>query len=61
MAKGSVNKVILIGRMGNDPEMRFMPNGNERAARFILKASFALMNTKKTASSAMRLRSLQMK
>lgn len=28
MAKGSVNKVILIGRMGNDPEMRYMPNGN---------------------------------
>lgn len=28
MAKGSVNKVILIGRMGSDPDMRFMPNGN---------------------------------
>lgn len=24
---GSVNKVILIGRLGKDPEMRFTPNG----------------------------------
>lgn len=27
MARG-VNKVILIGRLGQDPELRFMPNGN---------------------------------
>jgi len=27
MARG-VNKVILIGNLGNDPEMRYMPNGN---------------------------------
>jgi len=27
MAKGSVNKVILIGNLGRDPEMRFTPNG----------------------------------
>ena len=26
MARG-VNKVILIGNLGNDPEVRFMPNG----------------------------------
>jgi single-strand DNA-binding protein len=24
----SLNKVILIGRLGKDPEMRFMPNGD---------------------------------
>ena len=24
---GSINKVILIGRLGKDPEMRFTPNG----------------------------------
>ncbi len=24
----SVNKVILVGRLGKDPETRFMPNGN---------------------------------
>lgn len=28
MAKGSVNKVIIIGNLGADPEVRFMPNGN---------------------------------
>jgi single-strand DNA-binding protein len=27
MAKGSVNKVILIGNLGRDPEVRYMPNG----------------------------------
>jgi single-strand DNA-binding protein len=27
MARG-VNKVILIGTLGSDPEVRFMPNGN---------------------------------
>ena len=27
MAKG-INKVILIGNMGSDPEVRYMPNGN---------------------------------
>ena len=27
MARG-VNKVILIGNLGNDPESKFMPNGN---------------------------------
>ena len=24
----SVNKVILLGRVGNDPEVKFMPSGN---------------------------------
>lgn len=27
MAKGSVNKVILIGNIGRDPEMRYTPSG----------------------------------
>lgn len=27
MAKGTLNKVILIGRLGADPEMRSMPSG----------------------------------
>ncbi len=27
MAKGTVNKVIIIGRLGADPEVRYMPNG----------------------------------
>lgn len=27
MARGSVNKVILIGNLGRDPEVRYTPNG----------------------------------
>ena len=27
MARG-INKVILVGNVGNEPEMRYMPNGN---------------------------------
>lgn len=27
MARGTINKVILIGRLGADPEMRYSPNG----------------------------------
>ncbi|MFQ6093885.1 MAG: single-stranded DNA-binding protein [bacterium] len=27
MAKGTVNKVILIGRLGADPELRYTPSG----------------------------------
>jgi single-strand DNA-binding protein len=27
MAKGSVNKVLLIGNLGKDPEVRYTPNG----------------------------------
>ncbi|MDM7859152.1 single-stranded DNA-binding protein [Alteromonas sp. ASW11-36] len=28
MASRGVNKVILVGNLGNDPEIRYMPNGN---------------------------------
>jgi single-strand DNA-binding protein len=28
MAKGTVNKVIILGRLGQDPEVRYMPSGN---------------------------------
>ncbi len=27
MAKGSINKVLLIGNLGRDPEVRYTPNG----------------------------------
>ena len=32
----SLNKVEIIGRLGNDPEMRSLPNG-EAVARFLLR------------------------
>lgn len=28
MAQRGINKVILIGNLGNDPDVRYMPNGN---------------------------------
>ena len=28
MFNRSVNKVVLVGNLGKDPEMRYMPNGN---------------------------------
>ncbi|MEQ8313098.1 MAG: single-stranded DNA-binding protein [Gammaproteobacteria bacterium] len=28
MASRGVNKVILVGNLGNDPDVRYMPNGN---------------------------------
>lgn len=28
MASRGVNKAIIVGNLGNDPEMRYMPNGN---------------------------------
>ncbi len=28
MAKGSVNKVIILGRLGADPEVRYLPSGS---------------------------------
>lgn len=39
MARGSVNKVILIGNLGNDPELRYMPNGNPVATLSIATSS----------------------
>jgi len=28
MARGSINKVIIIGTLGRDPELAYLPNGN---------------------------------
>jgi single stranded DNA-binding protein (ssb) len=28
VASRGVNKVILVGNVGNEPEVRYMPNGN---------------------------------
>ncbi|HHR6141414.1 TPA: single-stranded DNA-binding protein [Providencia alcalifaciens] len=38
MASRGVNKVILIGHLGNDPEIRYMPNGGA-VANLILATS----------------------
>ena len=35
----SINKVILIGRVGKDPETSFMPNGNSQITKFSLATS----------------------
>ena len=34
----SVNKVILVGRLGKDPEVRYMPNG-DAVANFSIATS----------------------
>ena len=31
MAQRGVNKVILLGNLGKDPEVKYMPNGNAEA------------------------------
>ncbi len=31
MASRGINKVILVGNLGNDPEIRYMPNGGTDA------------------------------
>jgi single-strand DNA-binding protein len=38
MASRGVNKVILVGNLGKDPEVRFMPNGNA-VANFTIATS----------------------
>jgi len=38
MAKGTLNKVMIIGNLGKDPEMRYMPNG-EAVATLTLATS----------------------
>ena len=46
MASRGVNKVILVGNLGNDPEVRYMPNGNA-----VANVSLATSETWKDKSS----------
>mgnify|MGYP005737290181 CR=1 FL=1 len=41
MQKGSVNKVVLIGHLGGDPESRFTPSG-AAVANFTLATNESL-------------------
>ena len=33
MASRGVNKVIIVGNLGNDPEVRYMPSGGPESHR----------------------------
>jgi single-strand DNA-binding protein len=46
VASRGVNKVILVGNVGNDPEVRYMPNGNA-----VANVSIATSDTWKDKSS----------
>jgi len=46
VASRGVNKVILVGNLGNDPEVRYMPNGNA-----VANVSLATSETWKDKSS----------
>ena len=39
MASRGVNKVILVGNLGQDPEVRYMPNGGKAVANITLATS----------------------
>ncbi len=39
MANRSVNKVILLGRLGADPDVRFMPNNGGKVVAVRLATS----------------------
>ena len=39
MDKGSLNKVILIGRLGSNPELKYLPQSEQAVARFSIATS----------------------
>lgn len=40
MAKGGINKVILVGNLGNDPETRYLPSGGAVTSISIATSDF---------------------
>ena len=46
----SVNKVILVGNLGRDPELRYTPNGGQPVANFTL-ATYRDASPTRTASA----------
>lgn len=42
MSARGINKVILVGRLGNDPEVRYIPNGGAVANLQVGVESFRL-------------------
>ena len=51
MASRGVNKVILVGNLGNDPEIRYMPNGGA-VANITVATSESLGAIKRQVSNA---------
>jgi single-strand DNA-binding protein len=47
----SMNKVILIGRLGGKPELRFLPQSERAIARFTLATNERVFNPKTNESS----------
>ena len=41
MARGTINKAILIGRLGKDPEMKYTPSGTA-VASFSLATNYSV-------------------
>ena len=44
---GSVNKVILVGRLGRDPELKYTPGGNEVANFSMATSLYYVSNEEK--------------
>ncbi len=47
----SMNKVILIGRLGGKPELRFLPQSERAIARFTLATNERIFNPKTNEST----------
>ena len=41
MSKGTINKAILVGRLGKDPEMKYTPSGTA-VASFSIATNYSI-------------------